>query len=65
MFADYNNYADKVKKFTTIHSSNSSMKMWEKYTLYCQRYVKVDAYNTYVRPILAFVWSQSTYCQQY
>ena len=32
-------------------------------TYYCQRYVKIDAYNTYVRPLLdyaAFVWSSHT-----
>ena len=34
-----------------------------KNTYYCQRYVKIDVYNTYVRPILdyaAFVWSPHT-----
>ena len=43
--------------------ANATLGFIRRNTYYCQRYVKIDAYNTYVRPILdhaAFVWSPHT-----
>ena len=43
--------------------ANATLGFIRRNTYYCQRYMKIDAYNTYVRPILdhaAFVWSPHT-----
>ena len=43
--------------------ANITLGLIRRNTYYCQRYVKIDAYNTYVRPLLdyaAFVWSPHT-----
>ena len=40
--------------------ANITLGLIRRNTYHCQRYVKIDAYNTYVRPLLdyaAFVWS--------
>ena len=43
--------------------ANITLGLIRRNTYHCQRYVKIDAYNTYVRPLLdyaAFVWSPHT-----
>jgi len=55
---NFNRHIDIICK-----KANSTLGFIRKNTYYCQRYVKADAYNTYVRPILdyaAFVWPPHT-----
>ena len=50
--------ADKICK-----KANITLGLIRRNTYYCQCYVKIDAYNTYVRPLLnyaVFVWSPHT-----
>ena len=55
---NFNKHIDNICK-----KANATLGFIRRNTHYCQCYVKVDAYNTYVRPILdyaAFVWSPHT-----
>ena len=52
---NFNKHIDNICK-----KANATWGFIRRNTHYCQRYVKVDAYNTYVRPILAFVRSPHT-----
>ena len=52
---NFNKHIDNICK-----RANATLGFIRGNTYYCQRYMKIDAYNTYVRPILdyaAFVWS--------
>ena len=55
---NFNKHIDIICK-----KANAALGFIMRNTYYCQRYVKVDVYNTYVRPIMeyaAFVWSPHT-----